>query len=389
MAATYEFIIWDAQHRTIVQRVPRISTADWVLNENAPGAATFVLPPYLPPSAYDEGMQIEVWRSIDGAPAYLEGASPWLVQAINWQHAGEQLITLECVDLMDLASRREVMYKQTSFNYVNVEGPADDVMKSVIDRNMAPQGVYYTTRIAVLEDWYMLNEYLTNEANTSQLPYIGPFAIAYQNIQEVLTTVQQAAWAKGVWGGWRFVQDNPNTGYARFITYKDAYGADRRAIYSADTAYVVSGRVLAPEFGNLANVVLRKDWSSAYTFVVTGGPGEGNARSIGVAGFMPPSPFGYREKFVPYTEEWNPVRLIDLARIEIKKARPRISFNANVIQTNDCKYGRDFGLGYLVTAQAGAVIKDCRVGQVHVTLSQEGGENVDAVISSDTVIEED
>ena len=101
-------------------------------------------------------------------------------------------------------------------------------------------------------------------------------------------------------------------------------------------------------------------------------------------------PFSRNEIFIDARNAGDTATAADLeeeGRTELRARRPRRKFSAKINESDIVRYGIDYRLGYLVTAQAKGLSFDCRVTQVHVTVDSrgetiesviEGGEDLDA-----------
>lgn len=378
MASRVHVRIYTNDWRTLLVELTTFNALDWVLNENDEGAMTLVIPPVIPFSYFGQDTIIEIWRSIDGGPLKLEGDTIWLVDDIIWKVDGaEELLTISAHDAKTILARRyHLFYAGTSD--ARYTGPADDAMKSVVSKNMTsaadPDRYIYTDSIVGITGR------ITVDANTGALPVIDR-AFAWRQLLDLMKEISAEATAGGTWGGFTFVAD-PATQTLRFVTFAGSSGVDRRMGGP-------SPLLLSPDAGSLVDVSLRYNWRESWNVSIAAGQGEGKARILSQAQNVGPayqSPFSWREHFFDATNSANLTEVESAALADMRLGEPKLHFEATIQDTQSVRYGRDYGLGWIVSAQSKGLTFDCRVIQVHVSIDQAGGERVAARISQDVTL---
>ena len=383
MANSYEVLIYNPARTQVIARLQDFAVCDYVLNDNAAGAMTLVIPPIISPSLLTADTQIEIWRIGDGQAPVLEGNAQWFVERVTTQYAAERLITIAAVDAMGLLARRNVMYYAGS-NQTNMTGPADDLMKAIMRQNF-PDAPPLTGRVTggFGGTEIFTGDLLSIAGDVSLLPSVQK-AFSWADVLGVLQDLAEMSFGEGTYGAFRMVQVDPDTGALQFRTYSGSYGPDRRAAISGQA--VPSGVTLTPENGSIVNGLIVEDWSDTATNVVAGGEGEGSGRALGSAVKRAPSAWGYRERFVENTNTNSIATLNNYAAGKLQELQPMRTITGTINETADVRYGREFGLGYLVTANIGGFTVDARVRQVHVTMTQDEGETITAEIINESTI---
>lgn len=380
----YEVHVYNPQRTNLLAILTNFASLDYVLNENAPGAMTLVIPPEVPRSYFTADTQLEIWRTAGNGAPYLEGECQWFVERVTNQYTAEELITIQAVDGMSLLGRREVLFYAGYPGQSDMSGPADDLMKEVMRQNF-PSTTPVIGRIT--EGYFNTEIYLGSlfsiQGNSSNLPSIKK-AFSWQNVLTVLQSMADVSFAAGTYGGFRMVQVNPDTGEIQFRTFAGASGPDRRAVLNGEGQ--LTGVILTPENGSVVDASIVEDWSNTATNVIAGGQGEYEARQIGKAIMRAPSAWGYREKFVEQTNTGNVAILNDYAAGKLQEFQPKRQIIGTINETSNIRYGVDFGLGFWVTADVGGFVLDCRVKQVHITVTQEAGEVITSSIFNESAI---
>lgn len=386
---SYEIILYSPNRNAQRLSAGDIHTLDYVLNENAGGAATLVIPSaILPRTFFAEGVQMEVWRtSANGIPV-MDGGSQWFMEKFTEVYDAEGLYIVEFADGMSLLARRNVMYKAGS-KRTNKTGPADDVMKSIVYENLLPvDGIFgsFTFNDRIVKIGGFMPDVFQVQANISALPRMTK-GFSWANVLTTLQSLANASFSAGVYASFRMIQIDGATGKLEFRTYAGGYGADRRA--SLDGLGQRNGILLTPENGSVASANVIHDWSTSATAVVAGGQGDEELRAVGWREVTPTSPWGFRDYFAEKTDTADLRELNTYAAGQLQIRLPKRRITANIQTTDAIQYGRDFGISFEVTAQIGTYIVDARVNQVAVNLAQETGETITAsIVSEESILPE-
>lgn len=355
------------------------SKLEYVLNENAVGALTLEMPPVVPWEWFRRDTQIEVWRAPDRRQLgmQLETATLWLVDYAALDVGANDLVRITASDAMTILDRRIVAYYAGS-PQSQKNDQYDDMMKAIVRENFGSLATI-TSRDINGGTAFGLGAPFNVIADYGQMQS-GTKAFAWRNALTVLQEIADASAQTGLiddYLGFRLAFD-PGGGRLSFHTFKKSLGSDRR----------VSGNnplILSPDMGSLTDVTLANDWRGTKSVVWVAGPGEGSARLVSYRvdnATYNDGPFSWNEAFVDARNVGDTAGIADLdneALAELRLLRPRRTFTAKVSETDQVRYGIDYALGTLVTAQAKGVSFDCRVKQVHVVVDA-AGEHIESAI---------
>lgn len=341
MAASYE--VWlcsDVGERLVL--LDAWERLEYVKALGKVGAFNLTLGHELPADLLQVDRQIQVWRRPVGGVLSLD----FLGFLRYWKHelkGGSYTLTLAGPDHQDILARRIVAYPAGhAFATIN-GGAADNGLKDVFDENFLA-----TATDAARE----LQAY-----GLSVAPDLGEAAgvtmgYAWRDVPRVLSDISKVAQTAGgeVFYGLEIIGVDAVTGLVsmEFRTAVGQWGEDR----TWDTATPV---VFGPEYGNVESAWLEVDHREEVTYVYAGGQGEGAERIIKEAGDairVAASVWNRRERFRDARNESDPDAVQAAADEALAAGRPIERFGVVVLDTEQARYGRDWALGDLVTAQA-------------------------------------
>ena len=253
---------------------------------NNVGALSVVLRGDYPSTYLAEDNRIEVWRSLDGRPPSLVTNTSWFLRRFEKRTSkGQRTYTLGAVSALELTKRRIVAYNSDD-TQSNKNGPADDVLKSIVRENLS----YLSADSS--RSWDGL---LSIAGNLSQ----GPNTVQSISRKEVFGVLQDVSQAAAAAGTPVFFDI---TGYGTnlmFQTWVGIRGIDHTFPYSNVPV------VLSPQMGNLDDCSVAHDYSDEVTAVYAAGSGTTGSRHV--IGVTDPksydaSPFNPREKFITNTQ---------------------------------------------------------------------------------------
>jgi hypothetical protein len=358
--------------------VPKYTSLQYVLAENDIGAMTLVLPPVVPLDWIQRDTRIEVWRSIDGGAAYLEGSgmdgAQWFVRrreraTVN----GETLITLTAYDAKHLLSRRIVNFAAGAAQSTKT-GNIDNIMKAVVRENFGA---------AASGTGRDISSYLSVQADTSQLPSITA-SFAWSNVLTALQELCEESLANQYPAFFDIVKRGESL---EFRTYFDVRGV-YRGIGAGRSALMVGA-----DFGTLASTRLTDDWTGEITYVRVAGTGEGASRTTRESTDAPrigESPLNRIELFMDArnADDTSP-QYGDMLQTEAIRAvidgRPRLRLTGTILDVPPARYGLDYRHGDVIVAVDGDVVRNARITAVKVT-ADSGGERIEAQVSSENVV---
>lgn len=376
MGAYYEVRLYDAMG--IAQgRIDKFSRLQYVLRENAVGSLVLETPDVSLFALIGVDWRIEVWRSIDGAPAYLEGSGTdgtvFLVvrKSIATGSDGLTLMSLSCVDVKDLLARRFVDYYAGS-SQSSKTLPADNMLNAIVRDNL---GVNATGLGRDLSTAGLL----VVQGDKSIFPSISK-AFAWRNVLTVLQEICAYEEDIGNYLGFDIVKNG--SGVLEFRTYDVARGVNRTFVSSNNPSVLY----LTPDNGSLTEPAVIYDYSREYNYVKAAGEGEGAARLVATALYpsrVTLSPFNRRERFIDARNGGSTTaQLTTEAITELLANRMRTRLTGRVTESAAVRYGRTYRHGDYLLASAFGVLFSARVETVSVTLDV-NGETIEALLAGE------
>lgn len=367
MASSSRLLYRSPDGKVLEQDLP-YSTLDYVRKENEVGVLATRLLPKFPLGFFRRDGQIEVWRSAGGREE-LDTDTAWLVRRIRYatSDAGEDELELTAYDMNTILANRIIAYDNGT-SYTDKLSYADDLMKDIVRENYGSSALDADRNLAA---------WLTVAANKSEGAIVGD-TIGRKRVMDVIQDFASASEEAGV----RVIFDIIRTAANRFEfrTYKNYRGAD----HSIDSANPVR---VARELGNLGNAEILVDYTEEVNYVYAGGKGDEEWRltaEAGDTGRIGASPFARSEGWFEYSNEEDPDRLAKMANAELKKGRPRILFNGLLLDTPAAAYGLHYRWGDLVTAIYKGYKFDSRIDAIHVNVSRDQGERIEARLRGET-----
>lgn len=376
MGNTYDVKINDAVGRLQLEPKDWIAL-DYVRVENDVGSLTLTLPGAYTEAPFKKDGLIEIWRSVDGAPPYLETDTLWMIRRWRWQFKARTtpLWTIYAVDLNSLLKRRIVDYSPsdaTHFNpYTDKLAPADDLGKAVVRENLG------TLALDTTRD---LSTYLGVAPDGSLAPIQHVETLSRRNVLKALQDVANASYQAGTYLVFDVVCDrlpgDPAGVHFQFRSYVGQRGNDHR---SPDGKPPI---LIGADYNNLDNV----DDDLDATDEITSGIATVGVDSSQVAEDqrdlvrMAESPFNLIES-VRSTTAADADALLAEASAELQAGIPRELTSGSLLNTSGLLYGVDWGWGDFLTAQGKRGASDCHAARVHVHVERGSGDQVETVLS--------
>ncbi len=307
-----------------------------------------------------EDGRIGVWRSINGAPPYLDNGAIYQIRYLDY---GPTSIFVRAYHTTNLLDRRIIAYAAGSTYTTKAATFADDQIKAFVNQNMLA-GIVGADRDGV-ETYADVSAYLTKQANLGLGASIAKSA-ARRNLLDVCTDLATASTTAGTYLTFEIYAPTESTLELR--TYTTQRGIDRRV----GTASPV---VLSEARGNLIDAHLVIDYTEAANFIVAGGQGEEADRLIGTAfdaTRASGSPFGRIERFRDATNVASQAAVDDEADSQLRSSRPLILFTGELVETPALTRGIDFDLGDIVTAEKNNLQFDVRLDLIRETINGSG-----------------
>jgi len=322
---------------------------------------------------------VEFWRQPQGGEEKIMGVG--LMRKWGWRELqdGREVTYFSGPDQMELLERRIVAYRAGT-SQASKNGPADDIIKAIVDENMGP---------AAGNDSYGRPRYYPSSHFTIA-PDEGDgvtveMSFAWRNVLAVIREIAQASRN----------QDTPvyfdleylGEGVFIFKTWTDVMGIDRTL--TAGIAPVVFSK----EQGNLASPDLSFDYTEEINHVIGGGPGEGQGRIID------PENDQVREQLTIWNkrEAFQDARecpstggslcVANKAFDRMQAGRPRVWFSGRLLDTPQSRFGVDWFYGDKVTIRYHGMEFDGPVAQFRLSWNERGEEQIDARVEITEAIE--
>jgi hypothetical protein len=307
-----------------------------------------------------EDGRIGVWRSINGAPPYLDNGAIYQIRYLDY---GPTSIFVRAYHATNLLDRRIIAYAAGSTYTTKAATAADNQIKAFVNENMLA-GIVGADRDGV-ETYADVSAYLTKQVNLGLGASVAKSA-ARRNLLDVCTDLAQASTTAGVY--LTFEVFAPTESTLELRTYATQRGIDRRVGTSSPV-------VLSEARGNLIDAHLVIDYTEAANFIVAGGQGEEADRLIGTAfdaTRASASPFGRIEKFRDATNVAAQAAVDDEADSGLRASRPLILFTGELVETPALTRGIDFDLGDIVTAEKNSLQFDVRLDLIRERIDGSG-----------------
>jgi hypothetical protein len=366
MGATYEVRVRSADGQTGLGIVANFAdpidaggaALEYTLNAGQVGVLRLTVPAWVDPALFPLDARIGVWRSVGGRPPQLDGQAMFLVR--SWRYT-ETATTITAYHATSLLKRRIIAYAAGSAQASKSSGFAGDIIKAYASENLG-SGIVGASRDGS-ETQADLSTYLTIQANLADGAAVAT-ADARQNLFTAIRDLCDASTQNGTYLTAEIVAPTEQTLELR--TYAGQRGVDRRA----STTQPV---ILSAATGSLENVVLEVDRSEEVTWVSAGGQGEQTARLIATqldATRMAESVVNRCEQFGDYSNITDATQLQAKADALVRAGRPRITFTADIIETDGATRGVHYDFGDLLTAEARGQQYDVRLDVVQVSLRE-------------------
>lgn len=317
----------------------------YVLNAGNIGALTVTLPPEFN-SMLLKDARIGVWRSVNGAPAQLEGGSVYLIR--RWDFA-DNFTVITAVHANHILTGRCMLYPFSSgFGVIGVSSPADDIIKDLWDLNFGTtidntQRATTTGVVGGDNTYADISALVSRQAKSSSAPAVY-LTIAWRNLHDIIVEMGNASYQAGTYLVTEIVAPTEST--LELQTFTGQRGADQRFSTGNNLLFTAAR-------GNLENAILTVDAINEGTFVQAGGQGiSTGVRYLATAIDGPragESPFGRREIFVDDTNNTDVNALTIVAGANVQANRPVIIAAGDLTDTDQCIRGVHYNFGDYVT----------------------------------------
>lgn len=341
MATAYNFILKNREG-TIQHTLGGYNSATWGRGVNTVGALTLEMPVETFPISISDAIdcRIEIWRKVMGSTnAYLDGRTCYFIRRIEEtiSKEGSNILKITAYDTISLLSRRIVAYDNDSLEGTKWD-VTDDMMKEIVRENFTSDASNANRD---------LSDYFEVEADKLKGPIIY-IEIGWQNVLKVLQNIAEASYQEALGGeiGEQYlffdVEYAPNAEKPfTFRTYINQLGQDR----------TTDGRVPLTVQAPSANIPVATkiyDYANEVNVVYALGQDYGAATETTVAqddNRIALSPFNRQEVSVKANDTEDIEELQTEANEVLQRNRPKIYFEAEMLDSKEIIFGRDYNYG--------------------------------------------
>ena len=339
-----------------------VNGAGWVLMKMT-SDFDFTLP--------DVDLLMEVWRAPDSdSPLAWECTGfmrKWKVQRLG--RTTEAI--LQGPTQVELLDRKIIAYTggQAKTDKAALGG---DVMKELVRENVAPDaGNDPYGRDRNYADFTVAAD--AGEGST----FNG--SLEWQNLLKVLNDISDHQHAKNTPVYFNVVR--MGLGEFQFRTYPDQLGLDR--------TFGPNQITFGEDFGNMESPLWEEDWSLERNIIYGGGQGVDAARTIDPEkdlGRLHRTKWNRREAFQDARGEATTLGVARKAFARLVKSRPRRRLSGRLLSIPGSLYGKDWGFGDQLNAQAFGHIFSGMPRVLTVVIDDLGNEEIDATIEAESSI---
>jgi hypothetical protein len=313
--------------------------------------------------------RVEFWRSVNGAPMYLDGETVYFIRKVERDLAedGSQTMTFTGQDTISLLNRRTAVPDAAAlaaYYNISVAQEADNMLKDIFKYYLGASAdtvatAAYGNAPAGTGVGFRWDSYITQQVNLTAAPQTTK-KFPNRNILQVMQEIAQASATLGTYLAFDIVSDGQSM---QFHTYTGQRGIDRRA----STGNML---LIGPEVGNVLACHYEDDHNNEATYLVSGaGVPVFSSDREGISPFgrimrnIPPAPAGTAAQQTAYTQS------------QLRYNRNKKLFTATMIQTEGCLYGKHYGYGDYVTVSSWGQQFDCHLDASDIKI-QGDAENV-------------
>ena len=283
-------------------------------------------------------LRIDVYRSIEGYPFYLEGNTTWFLR--EWdreENKNGKFLNMVFEDAVVILRHTLIAAKKTSAE-ADFTGKNDDNLKKLVRLNRGTLAAVArqipAALFTVAPDFSIMNDNIIDGS--------------YKNLlEELVDNCNQAL--KPATGTGRYLTFDvvcKTAAQLEFRTYPDQRGANLTTSPSALTFSIKNK--------NLSKITVVNDALDEFNYVYAGGSGENQNRTVVEAtdiALSTFSPFSRIEMFLDGQSSSSTAALTEEATKELVKGRPKKTVEATIQQNKYCQYGINYGFGDLVNVE--------------------------------------
>lgn len=356
MGAQYQLRIYD-RTGSIKHIVADMLNLAYVREVNSPGVLYFDLKAnHLAIADLQTDCQVEVWRR-DGAIGidwYCDFYGFWRGEQRSANSDGTTLYRAICVGQMDLLRRAIVAYPaavegRSQFTAV----AAETIAKTLVQYNATGDGLVADGRIRNVT---LSGISIQGDGTNGTVLSTG---CAWRNLLDTLKDLAEL-------GGGDFDLVKTSTTQWEFRWYDGQLGTNRTSTVR-----------FALNYGNIANPVLKRDYSREPTIAIVAGAGREASRVIVVrTGSNYDATYNAAEMLVDARQESNTDSLAATGDVELSLKQARANLSFDVLQVPQTYYGLHYTLGDLVTGTYQGFTATKQVRKVSVNIAEDGSEGI-------------
>ena len=356
MAVAYQLRVY-SRTGALQHIITDMLTLAYVREVNTPGVLTFDLPSsHLAIADFQTDSQVEVWRAdaAIGLDWYCDFRAFWRGEQRSANSDGTSLYSARCVGQMDLLRHAIVAYPTAASNRSEFSSvAAETIAKTLVRYNATSSG---TTGDGRKRNVTLSGITLQGDAANGT---VLTMRCAWRNLLETLKDLAEL-------GGGDYDLVNAGGATWEFRWYDGQLGTDR-----------TSNVRFALNYGNMANPVLRRDFTKEPTVVFVGGQGQEASRTIVVrTGANYDATYNAAEVFVDSRQESTTAALEATGDVELSLAQARVDLTFDVLQVPQTYYGVHYLLGDLVTGIYEGFSATKQVRRVSVAVAPDGAERI-------------
>lgn len=311
--------------------------------------------------------RIEVWRRVNGGAEYLDTETVWFVRGFR-KKLTQKVFQVTAHSANQLLDRAIVAYAAASAQAQKTDN-IDDLMKAIVRENLGSSAGVGRVRTG-----------FTVQADAS-LGTSTTKAFSYRNVLDVLQDLAQESGTTAAPIFFDIVGVITVDGITsiEFRTYANQRGLDRT--YASQ----LNGITLSTDDSTLNDAEIAYDFSNEINAIYVGGSGQEADRivvAVSDTARINTSPLNRSEGFVNYSNSNVTSVLQSAGYAVLRDSRPKKIITANIQNTTNLMYGRDWYWGDKVTAQVDTDTFNARIDAVQVSITG-GKEDIKAMIKGE------
>lgn len=369
MATSYNVVLKN-RTGTISYPLGGFNSMTWGRGLNSVGALKLDVPADLFPFSISNAVdtRIEVWRKVGGDfNFYLDGKTCYFIRDIEESitKEGANILSITAFDTMSLLSRRIVAY-ETDSSQATQWTCTDDMIKDIVRQNLGADATNSSRD---------LSAYLEVEADLSEGPVIYK-TCAWENVLKTLQDIANASYQEALSSGEQYlffdIEYTPGDEKEfKFRTYINQIGIDR-------TSESNRPLTLQAPSANIPHARKIYAYSGEVNAVYALGQGYGDAIETTIATDttrIAMSPFNRCEVSIKTQDTEDIEELQSEADDTLQRYRPKIYLEADLLDSREIVFGRDYNYGDRIMVDARGTIFEAHITSYQTKLDG-GGEQV-------------